>query len=111
MLNGDTSKREVDVIQHTKSANDDVPELIRDKNVKIIKQTKNEIIQKLSKKVKEDGDEKDEDSSSDGDFERSSNEDFKADDHLDIFSSKELPNNYEQVDKDGVKWTFLNGNL
>lgn len=82
--NGDTSKREVDVIQHNKSTNDEVPELIRDKNVKIIKQTKNEIIQKLSKKVKEEGDEKDDDSSSDGDFERSSNEDFKTDDHLDL---------------------------
>lgn len=77
----------------------------------IIKQTKNEIIQKLSKKVKEEGEEKDDDSSSEGDFERSSNEDFKADDNLDLFQSKETPNNYEQVDKDGVKWTILNDNL
>ena len=72
-----------------------------------MKYVRNEIIQKLSKKVKEEGDD---DSSSDGDFERSSNEDFKTDNNLDLFSSKESQSNYEQVDKDGVKWTILNEN-
>jgi hypothetical protein len=105
-----------DVIQHANgSENDEVPEMLRDKNVKIIKQTKNEIIQKIARKVEvsEVGEDKDlekDSSSSDSDFERLSNDDTNDKEQNNILA-KEVRNNYETIDKDGVKWTTLHDNM
>jgi hypothetical protein len=85
---------------------EDIPELLRDKNVKIIKHTKNEVLAKLTQKQSKNKD--DDENGSDSDFERSSNDELNTADNL---LNKETRNNYEQVDKDGVKWTILNDNL
>lgn len=96
----------IDIIQHSKSTDEnEEPELLRDKNVKIIKHTKNEVLEKLTGAVEaKDEDEIDEDS----DFERMSNDDLNTDDPN--LMKKQIPNNYVQIDKDGVKWTHIFAN-
>jgi len=98
------------VIQHSNGlGNDEIPELLREKNVKIIKQTKNEIIQKLARKIEVSDDKEDKNSSSsDSDFERLSNDDTNENNQN--LLQKETRSNYETIDKDGVKWTTLNDN-
>ena len=102
----DSSLSSIDIIQHQKSTEaDEEPELLRDKNVKIIKHTKNEVLEKLTGTVDiKDEDEIDEDS----DFERMSNDDLNIEDPA--LLKKALPNNYVSVDKDGVKWTHYYAN-
>lgn len=97
----DPSESSIDIIQHQKSTEaDEEPELLRDKNVKIIKHTKNEVLEKLTGTVEiKDEDEIDEDS----DFERMSNDDLNIEDPA--LLKKALPNNYVSVDKEGVRWT------
>lgn len=56
---------------------DEEPELLRDKNVKIIKHTKNEVLERLTGTV-EPKDEEDIDE--DSDFERMSNDDLNTED-------------------------------
>ena len=104
--NNESSESSIDIIQHQKSSEEnEEPELLRDKNVKIIKHTKNEVLEKLSGTITaKDDDEIEEDS----DFERMSNDDLNADDPL--VTKKVLPNNYVSVDKEGVKWTYLYSN-
>jgi hypothetical protein len=104
--NNESSESSIDIIQHQKSIEEnEEPELLRDKNVKIIKHTKNEVLEKLSGTIKtKDDEEIDEDS----DFERMSNDDLNNDDPL--VTKKILPNNYVSFDKDGVKWTNLYAN-
>lgn len=104
--NQESSESSIDIIQHQKSTDEDEePELIRDKNVKIIKHTKNEVLEKFTGSVHAKDDEEIEE---DSDFERMSNDDLNTDDPL--VTKKVLPNNYMSVDKDGVKWTHLYAN-
>jgi hypothetical protein len=97
----DPSESSIDIIQHQKSTEaDEEPELLRDKNVKIIKHTKNEVLEKLTGTVEiKDEDEIDEDS----DFDRMSNDDLNIEDPALI--KKALPNNYVSIDKEGLRWT------
>ena len=79
---------------------------MRDKNVKIIKHTKNEVLAKLTQKQSKN--KEDDEDGSDSDFERSSNDELNTADNL---LNKDTRNNYEQLEKDGVKWTILSDNL
>ena len=93
ILNNESSESSIDIIQHQKSSEEnEEPELLRDKNVKIIKHTKNEVLEKLSGTITaKDDDEIEEDS----DFERMSNDDLNADDPL--VTKKVLPNNLSLI--------------
>ena len=103
----ESSESSIDVIQHQKSTEvDEEPELLRDKTVKIIKQTKNEVLEKLTSGTVPPKDEDDIDE--DSDFERMSNEDLNIDDPTTV--KKTMPNNYVSVDKEGVKWTNIYAN-
>ena len=104
--NNESGESSIDIIQHQKSSDEnEEPELLRDKNVKIIKHTKNEVLEKLAGTLTAKDDEEIEE---DSDFERMSNDDLNTDDPL--VTKKVFPNNYISIDKEGVKWTNLYAN-
>ena len=95
-----------DVIQHTQERTEE-PELIRDKNVKIIKQTKNEVLASVA--AEQDLKARDPDSDgSDDSFDRMSNDDLNNE-----LTSESPPQKLEDsqlIDTNGVKWTTVHAN-
>lgn len=101
-LEKNASSQAADIIQH-QSSDSAEPELIRDKNVKIIKQTKNERLEGVAKEQEGKMDPKEEGSDDDEEFDRMSNDDLNQD-RESPFLSKDKD---ETIDKDGNHWTTL----